>query len=408
MENQIINKKEVVVYLMECVIGDKHNKNGYYYSEIYLDFRQKEDFNFFRDEFSNIHFNDEQGLIIIIKNIRVPKRLRRDFYYALDTSFLKLDGVELNDNLELASIACSFDFRSIEKGMQILTYHASSEENTNILNLVSRNNTQVLSLSAPITSLNVIDVGQGNQNELLNDKEIILVYDIGATFPMEKNKLIKLKDQSLHRYAFQKNKPLLVLSHWDIDHVYQLTVMTDSELRGFSGIVCPSQLKSLTVTTLFSKIQALLKNNVFVTSNAPNRGGNRFMSFLTKAQNVKYYYGKHANRLNYSGISLLVEGQCRHAILTGDCNYSQVTDVLNNRRYTPVLHLVMVAPHHGAAFCSSLNNLGMFSYCGCTAVISVGASNKYGHPKQSTLNMLQRMFCKTVRTDHFGDVSLFL
>ena len=61
-------------------------------------------------------------------------------------------------------------------------------------------------------------------------------------------------------------------------------------------------------------------------------------------------------------------------------------------------------PHHGSS--TGVDGRVIDVLAPHLAVISVGAHNRYGHPKQSTLNLLQEKGIKFLRTDQVGDVEI--
>lgn len=97
--------------------------------------------------------------------------------------------------------------------------------------------------------------------------------------------------------------------------------------------------------------------------------------------------------------TLLTYGKTR-VLLTGD---SQATEL---RQALPFLSNIDVlqVPHHGSATGLAADVLSVMHPQ--VAVISVGAHNKYGHPNQSTLDLLQQFGVTVWRTDKNGDVEL--
>ena len=68
------------------------------------------------------------------------------------------------------------------------------------------------------------------------------------------------------------------------------------------------------------------------------------------------------------------------------------------------LHDVLKVAHHGSKHSSSLKFLEQVQPK--VAVISVGAGNSYGHPHPETLERLDNVGGKVLRTDELGAIKL--
>jgi competence protein ComEC len=94
------------------------------------------------------------------------------------------------------------------------------------------------------------------------------------------------------------------------------------------------------------------------------------------------------------------DGSIKSILLTGDAEEENEQEMLN----AGLLHHedVLKVGHHGSDTSSSQEFIDTVSpeY----AVISVGAGNTYGHPKQSTLDRLAKAGTKVYRTDESGTV----
>ena len=100
----------------------------------------------------------------------------------------------------------------------------------------------------------VRDVGQANWNELLDGNNITrIVYDIGAELRANQTIVRSLFYSRL--YTLKRDKPILVISHWDIDHYHCLECASIQEIRTcFSKVVCMDMMKSLTSQRIYKKI----------------------------------------------------------------------------------------------------------------------------------------------------------
>lgn len=88
------------------------------------------------------------------------------------------------------------------------------------------------------------------------------------------------------------------------------------------------------------------------------------------------------------------------ALLTGDAEAQVIEEVLEATGMTAVD--ILKVPHHGSR--PSLAEGLLDDLTVRTAVISVGADNRYGHPKPDTLATLDEHGVDTYRTDEGGDV----
>jgi len=99
-------------------------------------------------------------------------------------------------------------------------------------------------------------------------------------------------------------------------------------------------------------------------------------------------------------VTLVTYGSFR-ALLTGDAPVDEMEEILDEG----MTHVdVTQIPHHGSSTGVDERILDVLSPH--LAVISVGAHNRYGHPKQSTLDLLQQKGIHYLRTDQVGDVEI--
>ena len=89
-------------------------------------------------------------------------------------------------------------------------------------------------------------------------------------------------------------------------------------------------------------------------------------------------------------------------LFPGDIQFTAETELV---KYGDLLHSqVLLVPHHGSAFSSSLSFLQMAKPE--IAVISAGRRNPHGHPTQQVLERLASLSCDIERTDLGGAVVL--
>ncbi len=116
-------------------------------------------------------------------------------------------------------------------------------------------------------------------------------------------------------------------------------------------------------------------------------------------------FGK--NNLNdYSLIFKFKEGK-QSITFTGDAP-SNVLNLLSNKaKGESGLNIktnILKIPHHGSANSLSVKFIKLANPS--IAVISSGKNNSYGHPSKKTLNLLQALNIKILRTDEKGDIKI--
>ena len=112
---------------------------------------------------------------------------------------------------------------------------------------------------------------------------------------------------------------------------------------------------------------------------------------------------------NSDSVSLLItsdensDGQAEFSLLmTGDAESESIEKMIKEN----LVHNVDVikVPHHGSKV--GLNDEVLDTLNPQSAIISVGANNRYGHPKEETLNYLNSHNVEVLRTDLNGSVTL--
>ncbi|MBI5232681.1 MAG: hypothetical protein HY876_11030 [Coriobacteriales bacterium] len=103
---------------------------------------------------------------------------------------------------------------------------------------------------------------------------------------------------------------------------------------------------------------------------------------------------------NEASVVLVVENGSSSALLTGDAE-SDVLDVIADRGALPDVDVLKVG-HHGSV--GAVDETALDALRPERAVISVGAGNRFGHPRPETLAILQSRGIAIERTDEEGDV----
>lgn len=90
-------------------------------------------------------------------------------------------------------------------------------------------------------------------------------------------------------------------------------------------------------------------------------------------------------------------------LITGDAEAWQVLSAFSDEDAVPAIDVLKVG-HHGSS--GSLSPSLLSKLKPLLAAISVGKDNSYGHPKDSTLKLLERYKIPVLRTDLHGSISL--
>lgn len=240
--------------------------------------------------------------------------------------------------------------------------------------------------------INVRNVGQANWNEIHSGNKLVVVYDVGLPIYAKKDDVSKMISDVEKDY--QKDNPILVISHWDIDHYHALKYwLKVSQKFPFSSMFYISELPNVTAKRIIEKLQKnysnILLNPICVQCNKNLPNLKKIASISNK---IRFYAPNtfQSNDRNSSEIVVVAENQFGSAILPGDSHYEQLTDILSEIKTTENHNLVV--PHHGGDDMFIYNTNGLI--CN-NAVISVG-ENTYGHPAKNIEADLRKMnFCIT-------------
>lgn len=388
-----MKQEECIVYL------EAYEKLGDGIVDAYIDFRQRKDLNYF---IQLTGFDSVSKTYIELRSLKSAKRLRRGCYYRLNLAMLKDYTLEPNDRSVI--IGGIYDFKDMEMPTnddeELLQKHEAlkleemsmlSEPGEKVFNIEESGN----------LSLFVKDVGQANWNELRSDDSIAIVYDVGARLSATKTEVDSIVNS--RKNDLTVSRPVLVISHWDMDHIHCLKSMTEEDIREyFSKVVCPDKLKSLTSTDILDKCKrALGTNNVYCLS-LPRRTDGRTMHLWRREGIISLYKGESSSQPNYCGLVMFVRGTERSANYTGDCRLSQAGNAyqqemdlgLDTREH------VLIAPHHGGDCGASHRH---YHYPCNLIEISVG-QNPYGHPQNEMVAYLQSLGV-VKQTRDVGDIT---
>jgi beta-lactamase superfamily II metal-dependent hydrolase len=229
---------------------------------------------------------------------------------------------------------------------------------------------------------------------------IIVLFDSGAELIAKKNDVSNVFNS--RKKDLMSSKPILVISHWDIDHIHCLKSLTIQDIKDcFSCIICNDQLKTITSKMILCNFCfALSKKNVFCLSCPPKTDGIK-MHLWKKSKFISLYLGEKNSNINYSGLLMFVRGNYKSANYTGDCRLSQANYAYDQeKKGLKTNEHILIAPHHGGNFSNKHRVYSM----PCNEVeISVGNNPIYHHPNKNMVNFYNKLGI-VEQTNIIGDI----
>ena len=228
-----------------------------------------------------------------------------------------------------------------------------------------------------------LDVGQADSILIKSDEKNMLI-DAG-TNEMGKTVVKDLKD-----YGVQKIDYLIgthphedhiggmddVINSFDIDTIYMPKVQTNT--KTFEDVLDAISNKGLKITS--------------------PEIGYKFMLGNATCEIMSCGNGNETNNLNLSSIVIRMTYGEQSFLFMGDAEEENEA-----ARSWPQTNVMKIG-HHGSNTSTSQSFLNQVKPE--VAIISVGVANKYGHPKQTTLDKLEIMQAKIYRTDENGTITI--
>lgn len=234
--------------------------------------------------------------------------------------------------------------------------------------------------------INYIDVGQGNAVLIKTNNKTILI-DGGN------------RSNSRYYYNFIKNKNIkkidyMIVSHYDEDHISGLiSILENFEV---SNVLCPDYKKDTKIYKSFKNSLKKSKANIIY----PKKGDN----FNISDARIKILWpNEYKNNIdNDNSIILkLIHGNMSF-LFTGDASIN-IENQLIYSGFNLKSDVVMLG-HHGSKY--STSNEFLEEVDPKLAIISVGNNNRYGHPSNRVLKLLNNKNIKFLRTDIDGDITI--
>lgn len=382
------------------------NSNNEQYDEIYLiiehyhkkenkyvfDFAGQSDFIDFIDLLDlDEPMNVEGASMLEMVNSQKKKRFSDGTYYKLNRKWIRENKQRFNrrDN---STIIC-FEVDLTDDSITSFFYGSGKRQTYYELN--ANDPGEVMKLldgqwkhngNNPFDKLTVRYVGQGSWNEFSRENLIKVVFDIGTIYTASKTEVItymRTRDQ-----AYQLSKPVLILSHWDVDHYHMLLEAEDATIQSFTYFIFRNVLPNATSYRVLQRFRAL--NNAAlmpVAAEVPHTGKtSKKVKRLTKGPYLHLYNGSRHWDRNVSGMMLSFQNLNVAAVCPADSEYQQIQGAilpqLNHKH-----HHYLVVPHHGG-------EAGKITYRPIPAItkkaiISVGKDKIYGHPKSQVIQTLR-------------------
>lgn len=396
------NNNECIVYL------DRLKKLDSGSFDVYIDFRLEKDLNMFiNSNIMNQSF-DIHKTYIELRFLRTNKRLISGCYYKLNLDVI--NSITPIKNNESLVINCSYDLATIplpqNDSQEVLQAHEILNPNE-LLSNSQTNNLPIPSLPNFNLTLITRNVGQANWNEIWIGNTMQWIYDIGASLHASRHEVERTLN--LRKRTLQRDKPILVLSHWDIDHFHCLSCMDKVDIKNsFSKFVCMDAMKSITSKRTYNTIiTALGYKNVYCLKPV-NRTNGISMHLWNRCGNIAFYVGEKNRNINYCALCLFVSGAYKSSNLTGDIRLIQAKDIYDReiKKQLSTSKHVLIAPHHGG---DNKKCFRRYSSPTNEVVISVGYNNDYNHPSPHMLSYLNRLCNNNIkRTDQDGDITISL
>jgi beta-lactamase superfamily II metal-dependent hydrolase len=387
----------------QCIVYlDSYKKVGEGTFDAYIDFRLSRDLEFFN---RRLNTQLSSSTYIELRNLKTAKRLMRGCYYQLNLDILKDVVFERYLEQEEGLIGGFFNLSEMQvptdNSLEVLQTHALLD-NTE-LSWVNEPEGLDLQVS-PSGDMKVFvkNVGQANWNELIVNGETCVLYDAGAELHAKKKDVEDIFNS--RRAHLERSKPILVLSHWDMDHIHCLKYLEEEDLRScFSAIICPNRVKSITSFNLRLKFQmALGKRHVFSLP-IPVRTNGIAMHHWRDIGCLSFYLGEMSRNINFCGLVMFVEGISKTSNFTGDCRLSQADNVYKQEmtNIDDYKSHILISPHHGGDYGATHRHYS--TPCNNIA-ISVANNNTYGHPHKDMLKYLSTLG-QVIMTKDIGDIS---
>lgn len=358
-------------------------------------------------------FSQEMGKEVMdktafrIKGVKHSKRIPKGKYYSMDVGELKqhyrLDpisdsyiyGFELIPNESSLSFEKIFDE---EKNYKEGDYYGGSRIPENGIDFRGLLNTQNQ------IDIWVNNVGQGNWNEVQENNETRIVYDMGARLNAPKIEVDALINKIVPRYNNLSTKPIMILSHWDKDHYHALLGLNDNQIGLFEKYVFVGNPPTATARKAYNKITNVCSNVMVIRPGTKRKGMPSLPERVTTPNGIfDLYLGQIDSNRNLASFQLFIRTSKSNALLCGDGGWFQINHIISEEAVLFEQNVVfnIVVPHHGSGVDKTYYGFVLPKQMKAgAAIISVEKQNNiYGHPSQPLIDYLESLDFKVDRTD---------
>ena len=246
----------------------------------------------------------------------------------------------------------------------------------------------------PFLKVIFFDVGQGDAGfiETPQRHQILIDGGPGSVILEKLGKSMPFYDRTID---------LIILTHPEFDHLSGLNEILKK--YKVSNILWTGIVRDTAEYKEWKKLIEEEKAEIFIAKAGQKilweSETNNYMEVLYPFENLEGKVFEDSN--NTSIISKLVFGK-NSFLFTGDA-YKNVEGELINKK-AEIDSDVLKVSHHGSKTSSSEEFIKSVSPQ--IAVISAGIGNKYGHPHQEVLELLEKYDIKILRTDKDGDIKI--
>ena len=234
-------------------------------------------------------------------------------------------------------------------------------------------------------SIYFLDVGQGDSSIIITPDDKVVMIDSGSDESLILNYLQNLGISHID---------LLIASHAHADHISGMDkIIAKYKPKAFIDPGIPH-----TTATYQRMITAIDKYNINYYEGISRKINLGSLSLTILPPAIPLIKG---SELNNNSVVVRLDYKDFSCLFTGDIEKEREGQLLTESRSNLNVDILKVA-HHGSS--SSSSPLFIKSVGPKIAVICCGQGNKYGHPHQETISLLQSLGIEIYRTDLSGTI----